>query len=114
MKILLLIFIFLFQSCSKSEIIKNDIQRQLGNEIYYCNDTSIGNPSSFCFSNPTYVSDYVVFNYGSEKMIVIDLNGSYIAYCRIIENKYNQFQMQVLNHSFDLINASGKKINYRK
>ncbi len=112
--IILFAIILLFTSCSQSEIIKNDVQKKLGDSVYYTNDTSIGNPISFCFSNYIYVSDYVVFNYGSEKMIVIDLKGKYIAYCRIIENKYNQFNMEVSSGEFVLIDGNGNKSTYIK
>lgn len=103
-----------FFSCSQSELIKNDIQNKLGDSVYYANDTSIGNPSAFNFSNYAFVSDYVVFKYDKEKMIVIDFKGNYISYCRIPGNRYNQFDMDVFNGYFELIDASGEKVTYRK
>lgn len=106
--------ILLFASCNPSDIIKNDIQNKLGDSIYYSNDTCNGFPFSFCFSSYQYVSDYVVFNYGSEKMIVIDFKGNYIAYYRVLGNKYNQLDMDIFTGYFDLIDASGKKVTYRK
>jgi len=106
--------LLLFASCSQSEMIKNDIQRKLSDSVYYPNDTTKGNPHSFNFSNCKYVSDYVQFDYGIEKMIVVDLKGNYIAYCNIYANRYNQFDMEVFNGYFELIDANGNKITYRK
>ena len=114
LKLFSILLLFVLCSCSKNDIIKNDIQSNLGDYTYFANDTSIGNPSSFNFANFVYVSDYVIFKYGSEKMIVIEFKGRYIAYCRIIENKYNQFNLEVSNHSFDLIDLNGHKVTYKK
>lgn len=113
MKYLLIYLTILIASCSKSNDINQDIKNSLGDAVYYSDIDTPNAPKCFSFENPVYVSDYVVYNYNNEKVIVNLVNGSYVAYCGIEDNKYSIYDMNVKYRTFILTNAN-ETVVYKK